>query len=45
MPTVSVVLKGIDMDGQSITKRYQNATVSVNPTTNLLQVSYSDAQS
>ena len=37
MPTGSVVLKGLDRDGQSITKRSQNATVSVNPTTHLLQ--------
>ena len=37
MPTVSVVLKGVDRDGQSMTQRDQNATVYVNPTTNLLQ--------
>jgi len=45
MPTGSVVLKGVDRDGQSMTQRDQNATVYVNPTTNLLQVYQSDAQS
>jgi len=38
MPTVTVVLKDVDMDGKIITKRYQDATAYVNPTTNLLQV-------
>ena len=38
MPTVSVVLKGIDTDGKMITKRYKNAQAYVNPTTNDLQV-------
>jgi hypothetical protein len=38
MPTVTVVLKGVDMDGKMITKRYKNAKAYVNPTTNLLQV-------
>jgi hypothetical protein len=38
MPTITVVLKHIDMDGKTITKRYQNAQAHVNPTTNLLQV-------
>ena len=37
MPTVSVVLKGLDMDRQSMTQRSQNATVDVNPTTHLRQ--------
>jgi len=45
MPTVSVVLKRIDTDGRIITKRYKNAKVYVNPTTNLLQVYHSDDQS
>ena len=45
MPTVSVVLKSIDTDGRIITKRYKNAKVYVNPTTNLLQVYHSDYQS
>ena len=45
MPTVSVVLKRIDTDGRIITKRYKNAKVYVNPTTNLLQVYQSDDQS
>ena len=44
MPTVSVVLKRIDTDGRIITKRYKNAKVYVNPTTNLLQVYHSDDQ-
>jgi len=39
------VLKAIAMDGQRMTKRSQNANVYVNPTTNLLQVYQSDAQS
>jgi hypothetical protein len=38
MPTVTVVLKDIDTDGRTITKRYKNAKAYVNPTTNLLQV-------
>ena len=38
MPTITVVLKHIDTDGKTITKRYQNAQAHVNPTTNLLQV-------
>ena len=45
MLTVSVVLKSIDTDGRIITKRYKNAKVYVNPTTNLLQVYHSDDQS
>ena len=45
MPTVSVVLKSIDMDGRIITKRYKNAKAYVNPTTNLLQVYRSDGPS
>ena len=42
MPTISVILKSIDTDGRIMTKRYKNATASVNPTTNLLQVYRSD---
>ena len=38
MPTVTVVLKGVDVYSKMITKRYKNATAYVNPTTNLLQV-------
>ena len=45
MPTIRVILKSIDTDGRIITKRYKNAKVYVNPTTNLLQVYQSDDQS
>ena len=39
MPTIRVVLRQTDIDGKIITKRYQNATAHVHPTTNMLQVS------
>jgi len=42
MPTIRVILKSIDTEGRIMTKRYQNATASVNATTNLLQVYRSD---
>jgi hypothetical protein len=39
MPTIRVVLRHTDSDGKIVTKRYENATARVHPTTDMLQVS------